>query len=563
MKRRYAVTLALALAGCGDDAQVPIEPAHPPPPSPPAFQAIISDPATSTAPGQGTAGVQVTVAYVSLPRGTVPNGQSVTIENRRSGALVAGSVIEGGFDPIPIAAVVGDLLRLTIRLTDGGQLVASFTVPPGRRLLVLRTDPPPGKRDVPLNPDIVVAFSEPVDPATLNDGSILLRQNGALVGLRAEVVTGLPWMVLITPDAPLAPATAYQLVLGTGLRDLDGEGLESETVIEFTTVPMQPPTGPAEIAFVSTRDGGGPAAGYLAVPWIYLAAGDGSSARRLTQGEAPAWSPDGQRLAFHRWQSGVVGVGVVDLVVCNRDGSGQRVLAEGGFYPAWSPDGALIAYNTGVGAVGAGIYVVNALGTPVPRKLIDYSFALPDDGYGIGWVGFPDWSPDGQRLSFVRANYGIPWTVYLMNSDGSNPGQVPLSHTVGDSPPRWKPDGSRLLLQIPSWSIVTVALDGSDPRTHAVGAYLGDAVWSADGRAIAYTSFSGAATPDSPLGSRMRIYYSTLGSGTRRQLIPDALNPVNPDYWDTQPALWGVTEGGDGAGDWDYLRSRAKEGRQR
>jgi hypothetical protein len=111
------------------------------------------------------------------------------------------------------------------------------------------------------------------------------------------------------------------------------------------------------------------------------------------------------------------------------------------------------------------------------------------------------------------------------------------------------------------WSIVSVLPDGSKMQRHAEGAYVGAPAWFADGNSIAYESFSAPPTSTWPLGSRMRIYASVLGAGTRRQLIPEAVNPANPDYWDTQPALWGVGGGGSGdsgAGDWDYLRSRSK-----
>jgi TolB protein len=66
----------------------------------------------------------------------------------------------------------------------------------------------------------------------------------------------------------------------------------------------------------------------------------------------PAWSPDGRRLAFVRVRGGRS-----DIYVVNRDGSGLRRLAHAitfrpmpgsssGFAanPAWSPDGQKIAF---------------------------------------------------------------------------------------------------------------------------------------------------------------------------------------------------------------------------
>jgi Tol biopolymer transport system component len=77
----------------------------------------------------------------------------------------------------------------------------------------------------------------------------------------------------------------------------------------------------------------------------YVVDADGENLRRLSSNQAfdegaPAWSPDGGRIAF--WRAGT------GLVVADDDGGDQRVAAktESSMYwaSAWSPDGAWIAF---------------------------------------------------------------------------------------------------------------------------------------------------------------------------------------------------------------------------
>jgi TolB protein len=67
---------------------------------------------------------------------------------------------------------------------------------------------------------------------------------------------------------------------------------------------------------------------------------------------APAWSPDGSRIAFARSARGSQFDGTASIHVIGRDGSGERLVLDHRLYAdtayslAWSPDGTSIAFET-------------------------------------------------------------------------------------------------------------------------------------------------------------------------------------------------------------------------
>lgn len=154
-------------------------------------------------------------------------------------------------------------------------------------------------------------------------------------------------------------------------------------------------------------------------------------------------APDGERVAMYDG----------DLVVANRSGNFRRVLVSQkdlkGFVEnvSWSPDGRYLAFSS------AGkIYKVNV----VSRKVTDLGA-----GYDV------DWSPDGSKLAFA---YG---SVYTMDSSGGEREAV-----ASGSLPVWSPDGQRILFVRRHEGFVeryyTVAPDGTDEKrwgTHAESDY--------------------------------------------------------------------------------------------
>jgi Tol biopolymer transport system component len=169
------------------------------------------------------------------------------------------------------------------------------------------------------------------------------------------------------------------------------------------TQPAFSPDG-ERIAFRSERQGGG----------IFVMGRTGESVRRITDsGYTPAWSPDGTELVFATAPPNVFRVGPGDLwAVTLASGDRRRVSDHKGYQPSWSPHGHRIAYWTGFrdGAVGQrDIDTIPAKGgTPVP---------VTSDP-ALDWN--PVWSPDGRHLYFASNRGGSMnlWRVAIDEQSG-------------------------------------------------------------------------------------------------------------------------------------------------
>ena len=178
--------------------------------------------------------------------GSVPTGLQATIHHQASGPDVTTTVVDGGFDPVALAATEGDSLVITItRGGSAGPIVGMLPVKATRPPRVVRTDPVAHRTDVPLNARLAIVFSAPIDSMTLSAGSVQLWRGttpvpgsvrfGDLAHLRAE----------FHPDSLLAAEADYLLVHGQGIHDVNGVALESAVAIPFTTGTTGPPGPPA------------------------------------------------------------------------------------------------------------------------------------------------------------------------------------------------------------------------------------------------------------------------------------------------------------------------------
>ena len=149
-------------------------------------------------------------------------------------------------------------------------------------------------------------------------------------------------------------------------------------------------------------------------PNVFVMDADGGNDTNLTNSRGfdgdPCWSPNGgKKIAFaSRTPSGF------RLHVMDADGSNVKSLAEtdrdgsGFVYPAWSPDGTSIVYGAAV--EGRTVLFILDAERGNPRQLVN----LRDH------CRFPVWSPDGNRVAFVRISSFNRVAICTIDADGSN-----------------------------------------------------------------------------------------------------------------------------------------------
>ena len=184
--------------------------------------------------GAGATG-PANLVYVSLAPGSVSGGVLATITDQASEQSVTAAVVNGGFDPVAIAANVGDTLVTDITRTGAPSRRAVEEVARRRPPVVVRTNPPASKVDVPLNADIVVVFSTPIDSTTLTTESLQLLRGGTPVPGIVEFADNTHLRAEFHPANLLVSETTYQIVVTQAIRDVNGEALAASVDVAFTT----------------------------------------------------------------------------------------------------------------------------------------------------------------------------------------------------------------------------------------------------------------------------------------------------------------------------------------
>ena len=174
------------------------------------------------------------VSWVSLVPGIIPDGTSAAISNLRTTQRVTASIVDGGFDPQAIPASLGDTIQVSVSRVGKPDVAALLSISARPAPRIVRTRPPRGQTDAPLNTIITLVFSEPLEPVSVNSSSVTLATAGSPVAGEVRILPGPGYIVEFTPSALLAPLTTYSLTVG-GVANLSGTPLVAPTSITFTT----------------------------------------------------------------------------------------------------------------------------------------------------------------------------------------------------------------------------------------------------------------------------------------------------------------------------------------
>jgi TolB protein len=235
--------------------------------------------------------------------------------------------------------------------------------------------------------------------------------------------------------------------------------------------------------------------------WIWILELEGGTARRLTRGggmdSRPAWSPDGQRVAFVRDDTRLTRIVVVNASTAAE----ERTIEHGGIAldPAFSRDGAHLYYVSSA----AGVFDLWRfdLRTGEQTRVTPATTARRLQLR-------PQPHPDGEHIVYLhKAGYADEVRVHR-TSDATDRTLL-ADGLLSQTRPALSPDGRVVALNRPThdgtWHLVLVELaNPSHPVTLATGLPLTPA-WSPDGRWIYFV--------ESDAGRNMRLRRVPGGGG--------------------------------------------------
>ena len=258
-------------------------------------------------------------------------------------------------------------------------------------------------------------------------------------------------------------------------------------------------------------------------------------------GDAPTWSPLGDKIAFVR------GSPFSDVWTMNIDGSSQtrrtnsaaQTNPAGSFsngQPSWGSNDKIVFRGLSSKLVGGVSQSVGDIWTMEPAgssfvKLTDD----PVNAYA------PDWSPDATKIVFISNRATNRGELYIMNSAGAGQTRITNDASISNGNPAWSPDGTKIVHDDDFSRITRRDSLGTNGAVLTTGTFPDWQATSSSSTAQADVRITSIGDTPDPAVIGQTVYYQTQlfnagpSPATGVKLTTDPL-PTGVDYSNQSPA---------------------------